>query len=175
MTQLDNCRYIFLLGLSLLGSRMKNPSSIEKAVIIDLSGNQEKIEFSEWYTLYQNGKNKNLFHEEYVKTIFRTFIRDSYELIANYQDVKDLRKHNKKYNKRMPEILDFTRIVRNCLSHSFKFVFNNYDMEILPIKWREITLTKRLEGKNIDLKLFSFTDGLYLCQDLQLWFSKIEK
>ncbi|MFA5923836.1 MAG: hypothetical protein WC856_21510 [Methylococcaceae bacterium] len=43
----------------------------------------------------------------------------------------------------------FWRIIRNCLSHDFKFRFNEYDLTKLPVSWNSITIDSTYEGKSL--------------------------
>lgn len=41
----------------------------------------------------------------------------------------------------------FWRLLRNCLSHNFRFEFREYDKQCLPVSWSGMTLDVSMEGK----------------------------
>ena len=43
----------------------------------------------------------------------------------------------------------FWRVIRNCLSHDFKFHFNTYDLTKIPVHWGTITIDASMEGKSL--------------------------
>jgi hypothetical protein len=164
INMLNNCQNNFLFSLTLITSLLKanNPALIEKKVCIDLLGKEQLINFPAFYDLYQEKNNRIKLHEEYVKTIFRTFIRESYELVINYPGTTSELKKS--------QIMEFIRIIRNCLAHNFIFVFNNHDKKILPITWNKKTIEIEMEGKRIDTDFLDFVDGLELIDDLHDFF-----
>jgi hypothetical protein len=169
INMLNQSRYTFFFSLASILCILKDncPSSIEKEITIDILGKEQVIKFPEFYDIYQEKKNRDILHESYLKAIFRTFIRESYELVVKYPDITPELKKS--------QIMEFTRITRNCLAHNFIFVFNNYDKEILPVTWNGKTIKKQMEGKKIDTDFLDFADGLELINDLHEFFrSKVK-
>jgi len=41
----------------------------------------------------------------------------------------------------------FARLLVNCLSHGFRLEFRPYDKQILPVSFREHTITEKMDGK----------------------------
>jgi hypothetical protein len=93
----------------------------------------------------------------------RTTIKESFEHIKEYcQDTNQfgLLKSEPWY--------EFARIIRNFLSHNCRFIFNKYDRERLPIKWKDFEITEDLHGKGLGDKAFG---------NIQTWelFSRMEE
>lgn len=63
---------------------------------------------------------------------------------------------------------DFMRIVRNALVHSLTWVFNKYDLDILPVTYNGKAIALQMAGKDIDLSFYNMND-------LWLWLEEVEK
>lgn len=60
----------------------------------------------------------------------------------------------------------FGRILRNCLAHNRKLAFSNNDKrEILPVSWRNKTITRDMDGKYLNSNLLNHTDVPLLFND----------
>jgi hypothetical protein len=61
----------------------------------------------------------------------------------------------------------FARLVRNAISHSFRYDFKEADKRRLPITWRGITLTEDLNGKPITHETFWHKPGYELFLEMR--------
>lgn len=98
----------------------------EKEVVALLNDrNVSKIAFSELYD-----------------TVHRAALKELFEITKHYCDTTgqmDLLMAQPWYQ--------FWRIVRNCLSHDFRFRFRDHDRKMLPVSWRAVTIEESMEGK----------------------------
>lgn len=77
-------------------------------------------------------------------TVHMNSVRDLFEITKQYCK-------NTKQEKKLTSMpwYQFWRILRNCFSHNFKFEFNDYDKEKLPVSWGGLTIDLSLEGKSL--------------------------
>lgn len=61
----------------------------------------------------------------------------------------------------------FWRVLRNCLSHDFRFRFTEYDRKKLPVSWRTISIDKTMEGKQLTHGVLSREQILGLVDDIR--------
>lgn len=89
----------------------------------------------------------NQFH----KTILRAIVKELFEVIKNY--CKKTNQVDLLYSQGWYQVW---RIIRNCLSHDFRFCFNKYDKQILPVSWNGIEIKEYMDGNKMTLSHFSF-------------------
>jgi len=53
----------------------------------------------------------------------------------------------------------FARIIRNCLSHDFRFDLSK-DMRLLPVTWKGKNITGGVHGTRLEHSFFGFNDVL---------------
>lgn len=51
------------------------------------------------------------------------------------------------------EWFEFSRVIANSLSHNFRLEFRPYDISILPVSYKGVTVDSSLNGKPISMKL----------------------
>lgn len=61
----------------------------------------------------------------------------------------------------------FWRILRNCLSHDFRFRFTKHDRKKLPVNWRSVTIDECMEGRQLTHGVLSRDQLLGLINDIQ--------
>ncbi len=102
---------------------------------------------------------------EFYKSIIRTFIHNTYELVLAYaiasgqdQIIYD------------SELMIFTRLLRNNVGHDHKFRFKSEkDIQRLqkkPVKWRDKEITLAMEGKKIPMDMIDAESVNFLFEDI---------
>lgn len=61
----------------------------------------------------------------------------------------------------------FWRVLRNCLSHDFRFRFNEHDKAKLPVTWSSIKIDISMEGKALTHGILSREQLLRLLGDVR--------
>jgi hypothetical protein len=94
---------------------------------------------------------------EFIKLQMRSVIKESFEHIKAYASRSD----------QMATLgaapwYQFSRLIRNQLSHEGRFRFSRYDRSVLPVSWRHVTIDATLEGAPLAFDFFSPEDGLAL-------------
>jgi len=62
--------------------------------------------------------------------------------------------------------------LRNCITHNYKFDFSKYDKSLLPVSWKNKTITLSMKGKFIEDSFFSPIDAWELFHEVQLFVKK---
>ena len=159
--QLENAKNSYILGLaaiSLFGVE-ESHSILEKN---HASFGQYTVKFDQVANLLRDESDRGIAVKEFLKMLLRALIKESFELIQGYcEDTGQsaLFKSEPWYQ--------FARMIRNCLSHNFRFMFNNYDKSLLPVTWRTRTITLSMDGQSLSLHFFGYLQTWELFQDFQ--------
>lgn len=78
------------------------------------------------------------------ETVHRAAFKELFEVTKNYCEQTTQRQKLQRQS-----WFQFWRIIRNCLSHDFKFHFNDYDLTKLPVRWKTVTIDQTFEGKSL--------------------------
>ncbi|HEC35169.1 MAG TPA: hypothetical protein ENI39_01385 [Anaerolineae bacterium] len=161
LSQLENAKNNYILGLaaiSLFGTE-ESYSILEKN---HASFGQYTLKFDQVANLLRDENDRSIAVKEFLKMLLRALIKESFELIKDYcEDTGQsaLFKSEPWYQ--------FARMIRNCLSHNFRFEFKNYDKSLLPVTWRTRTITLSMDGQPLGLRFFGYVQTWELFQDFQ--------
>lgn len=161
VSQLENAKNSYILGMaaiSLFGSPEAYPI---------LEGNhaafgQYTVNFDQVTRLLRNAKDRDIAIREFLTSQIRALIKESFELIKDYCDdtgQSQVLKAESWYQ--------FARMIRNCLSHNFRFEFNNYDKTLLPVSWGARTIEEGMDGAPLELKFFGYVESWELFSEFQ--------
>lgn len=92
-------------------------------------------------------------NNEFVKMGIRMMLKEPFELIKDYcklTNQSSLFKKQKWYH--------FARLLRNCVSHNFRFKFLNYDERLLPISYKGKTIDISKDNTELHLSFFGQSD-----------------
>jgi len=161
MSQLENAKNNYILGLAAI-SLFSN----EKVYPV-LEESQAKfgtytIEFKQVKNLLIKPADRKIAVKEFITSQIRALIKESFELIKNYSD-----ETNQDSKFKLEPWYQFARIIRNCLSHNFKFEFRKYDKTLLPVTWKSRTIDTSMDGKHLELKFFGYVETWELFMEYQ--------
>ena len=108
--------------------------------------------------------DRNIACKEFVNMGLRILIKESFELIKDYSDntsQTQLFKNQSWYQ--------FARIIRNCLSHNFKFQFRDHDKTLLPLVWKNKTIDISLDTTHLQLSFFGYVEAWELFDEMNLF------
>ncbi len=83
------------------------------------------------------------------KSVLRNCIKESFELLKNEfqsDEEKEILINAPWYK--------FLRMIRNSLSHDFKFRFREYDKSKLPVRWADLTITLDMDNEFLPMEGF---------------------
>ncbi len=110
-------------------------------------------------------QNRIQFVSEFGKSIIRTFIHNTYELVLEYATESDQRQ--KIYDS---ELMTFTRLLRNTVGHTHKFSFRNKEdkqrLSDRPVRWHDKEITLEMEGEKIPMDLIDNANVIDLFDDI---------
>jgi len=121
-------------------------------------------EGEEYYTLELGGPEKRNFEHaslEFVKLHLRVFVVDTFEKLKAYCESTD-----KVSAFKDSEWYQFTRIVRNSLTHDQNWRFNKYDKSVLPVTWNEKTIEINMDNTEMTWEFFDPFDALELWDEM---------
>ena len=95
----------------------------------DLSG--YSVSFDQVAALFGSGSDRQIALEEFAKSVLRCLLKDGHELVTDYCKREGL------YSDLSAQSWwQFSRLIRNALSHNFCFRLNDKDMKLLPLSWQ---------------------------------------
>lgn len=103
------------------------------------------------------------------QTLLRWYLPSLNKLLVveTFKAVSDFCKSNGKSKEMKAEQwFEFARMIRNALSHTFRFEFNKHDKSLLPVSWKNRTITLSMDGSSLDLGFFGFPQGIELISDM---------
>jgi len=120
------------------------------------------VEFKQVKNLLVDPAGWDIAVKGFLTSQIRTLIKESFELVKNYCCETD---QNPKFNAQ--PWYHFARMIRNCLSHNFRFEFRKYDKTLLPVTWSSRTIDASMDGKHLALKFFGYVETWELFMEYQ--------
>ena len=161
ISQLENAKNNYILGLagiSLFGSPEAYPILEKNHAVFGTY----TVDFAQVVGLLRIAGDREIAIKEFLTSQIRLLIKESFELIKDYCDSTSqiaLFKAEPWYQ--------FARMIRNCLSHNFRFEFNKYDNVLLPVSWKARTITSAMEGQHLKLAFFGYVETWELFREYQ--------
>ena len=103
----------------------------------------------EIYALLQDRKVFKIAFSQLYDTVHRAALKELFEITKDY-----CKTTSQESILTSQPWYQFWRMLRNCLSHDFKFTFSAYDKKKLPVTWRGVTIDLALEGKPLTHGVF---------------------
>jgi len=107
--------------------------------------------------------------ECFLKSGFRTAIRESFEVIFEY-----CKKTNQLEILKKCEWFHFLRLIRNGTAHNFNFKFVKSDYKLLPITWKNKIISKNMDETAITLYFFNYKDCWDLLKELEVFIERLK-
>jgi hypothetical protein len=160
-SQLENAKNNYILGLSAI-SLFSNPKIYPILEESHARFGTYTVEFKQVKNLLMKPTDREIAVKEFLTSQIRALIKESFELIKNYCNET---KHDPIF--KAEPWYQFARMIRNYLSHNFKFEFTKYDKSILPVSWKGRTIDATLDGKHLELKFFGHVETWELFMEYQ--------
>jgi len=161
ISQLENAKNNFILGLAAISlfSDEKSMPILEKS---HATFGTYTVEFKQVKNMLSIPSERDIAVKEFLTSQIRALIKESFELIKDYCD------DTKQSTAFKTEIwYQFARMIRNCLSHNFRFRFNNYDKTLLPVSWKNRTIEASMDGQHLKLNFFGYVETWELFSEYQ--------
>jgi hypothetical protein len=159
LNQLTNAKNNYILGLAGI-SLFAAPEAYPILEKSHAAFGTYTVQFAQLADLLRNPKDREIAVKEFLVSQIRALIKESFELVKDYclsSGQETLFYAEPWYQ--------FARMIRNCLSHSYRFEFNRYDQKLLPISWRGNTITSAMNGQNLTLDFFGYVETWELFQE----------
>lgn len=98
---------------------------------------------------------------EFAKMLLRNLTLDSYEALQRY--CKDT---NQLAQMRAQPWYSFARILRNSLTHTQHWRFNQRDLSMLPVTWRAKTIEASMDRQELTFDFYDWWDGCELWDEI---------
>lgn len=153
LSQLENAKNNFILVLastSLFSNEKSYPILNESSCKFGTYS----INFKQITNMMRKKEDRGIACKEFINMGLRTLIKEPFELIKDYSG-----NTNQKQIFQSQKWYQFARIIRNCLSHNFKFQFNPYDKSLLPIVWKSKTININLDNTHLQISFFGYVEA----------------
>ena len=153
ISQLCNSKNNFILGLASL-ALLTDPDARnllnEKSA--DFSG--YSVPFDQVAALLGSEIDRQIALEEFAKSVLRCLLKEGHELVTDYCKPEGL------YSDLSAQSWwQFSRLIRNALSHNFCFRLNDKDMKLLPLSWQGKTIDASVDGQPIMMSFFGYAEA----------------
>lgn len=156
LSQLENAKNNYILGLASI-SLFLNEKTYPILDESHASFGTYNLEFKQVTNMLSIEADRDIAIKEYLISFIRALIKESFELLKNY-----CQENNQENAFKSEQWYHFARMIRNCLSHNFKFEFNNYEKRILPVSWKSKTIDISMDGAYLKLEFFGYVETLEL-------------
>jgi len=161
VSQLENAKNNYVLGLAAL-SLFSNEKSYPILNESHASFGQYTVPFEQVSSLLSQPADRDIATKEFLTSQIRALIKESFELIKDYCDGT-----NQGSTFKAEPWYQYARMIRNCLSHSYRFEFNKHDKKVLPVSWKTKTIDVSMDGKHLKLDFFGYIESWELFMEYQ--------
>lgn len=98
---------------------------------------------------------------EFAKMLLRNFTLDSFEAVREYCVETD-----QMAQMRSQSWYQFTRMMRNSLTHTQRWHFRSSERRLLPVSWRDKTIDVAMEGQEPNFTFYDWWDGCELWSEM---------
>jgi hypothetical protein len=122
------------------------------------------ISYADLAGLLEQPMTREFAASDFLLSQLHALIRAPFELLMDYCEDYDKEVPTRHLLKELKETpwYDFTRLIRNAISHNFRFEFRDPDKRRMPITWMHISLTEDLHGKPMTHESFWHKPGYEL-------------
>lgn len=148
----------------LQGGTQFTPSAIDEARGLQMKMTDRWISYSDLADLLEQTPARFAIATDFALNQLHALLRAPFELLTDYcEDFSQVEPAWQLIDRlKSTDWYDFARIVRNTVSHNFRFHFSERDKARLPIGWRGNSLTADLHGKPLTYELFWHNSGYEL-------------
>lgn len=159
ISQLQNAKNNYILGLAAV-SLFSNKKSLSILKESYASFGKYRVQFDQVNNLLSNLSDRNIAVNEFINSQIRVLIKESFELIKDY-----CADTNQNSTFKAEPWYQFARIIRNCLSHNFRFEFRSNDNKLLPVSWKNKTIDSSMDGQYLMLEFFGYVETWELFEE----------
>ena len=154
ISQLENAKNNYIISLAAI-SLLSSKKSLELLHESNVNFGKYVVNFSQITNMFLNSKDKEIAVKEFLKSNIRALIKESFELVKSY--CKD---NDQMSILESQDWFQFSRLIRNAISHNYKFSFSSFDRRILPVLWNNRIINEHMNNKYLELDLLGY-DGFW--------------
>jgi hypothetical protein len=129
------------------------PNAISEAKSLSMTIAGRTITFSDIAAELKDSDRRDMISSQFLLNHLHSLIRLPFELLKDYCEDFD-NSANPKQSVLMDKLKNmpwyqYTRLVRNAVSHNFRFAFSQSDKSKLSVTWNGITIDRNCDGKAI--------------------------
>jgi len=108
---------------------------------------------------------------DFMLNQLHALIRAPFEILRDYCEDYDKSDPTRHLFQKMKEApwYEYARLVRNAISHNFRFQYSNHDKKMLPVTWNGITLSHEMEGQAITYESLWHKRGYELFLEMRIF------
>lgn len=127
------------------------------------------ISYSDLADMLEQDVQRGAIISDFILNQLHALIRAPFELLSGYCTDYDKQEPTRGLTKELhgTDWYEFARVVRNAVSHNFRFHFSKHDRRRLPIMWHGIMLTEELDGKAVTYEVFWHRPGYELFLEMR--------
>jgi hypothetical protein len=164
------CYFLAIIAQHYLrGGEQYNPSAISEGRGLRMEVEGRWVSFSDVASKLENHTTMYSLTADFLHNQLHALIRAPFELLDDYCSDFDKATPNGNLHVRMKSAdwYPFARIIRNAISHNFRFDFGKGDRKLLPVKWLWVTISENLNGQPLTDDFFAPKIGYRLFLRMQ--------
>jgi hypothetical protein len=151
--------YIFGLAAISLFGREKTYTMLEKNFA---EFGKYLVSFDQVVEILNDDELREASLKQFVKMLVRALIKESFEAVEEY-----CRESGQSEILESQDWYEYARIIHDCIANNCRFNFTAHDISLLPLTWKEHTLTHEAEGQLLELVEFAYVETWELFQEFQ--------
>lgn len=145
------------------------PSAISepKSLVMMVAG--RTIAFSDLAAELEDGSRREMISSEFLLNHLHSLVRLPFELLTDYCEDFDKAARQPALVAKLKNMpwYEYTRLVRNAVSHNFRFAFNARDKSKLPVTWNGIAIDGNCDGQAITYETLWHRSGYELFLEMR--------
>jgi hypothetical protein len=145
------------------------PSAADEARGLKMKAGGQWISYADLADELEQQIPRDAIVSDFILTQLHALIRAPFEVLSNYCGDYDKENPDSHLLRdlKATDWYAFTRIIRNAVSHNFRFEFRDSEKRRMPITWRHISITAELDGKAMRYDTFWHRPGYELFLEMR--------
>ncbi len=133
------------------------------------------VPFADLAEMLEQQSSRDMLSSEFVLNQLYALIRAPFEIICDYCEDYDKMVGDKCLSKQIKASpwYHFARIIRNAISHNFRFQYGRHDEVFLPVTWNGITLSQDMDGQPLTYVSLWHKTGYELFLEMRAFAEKL--
>ena len=154
LSQIENVKNNYILGLASI-SVLSEPFARNHLRKTRCIFGGYFVDFHQVATLLANDVDRGIALKEFTTMLIRGLLKESFEIVRAYTKATQ---QSQKF--KAQSWFQFFRLIRNCVSHNFRFEFSESDKDLLPVLWRGRKIDNSLDHQPLEIAFLGY-DGVW--------------